>query len=83
MSISLDVCFLDRGNRILLLKSSLPPWVPAVSCRGAVTVVELPEGTAERTETREGDLLDLSAELSSEYLLGKHTTEKLIQTPET
>ncbi len=83
MSISLDVCFLDRENRILLLKKSLPPWVPAVSCRGAVTVVELPEGAAGRTGTQEGDLLDLSAELSSEYILGKHTSEKLIQTPET
>ncbi len=83
MSIPLDVCFLDRENRILLQKEFLPPWVPALSCRGAATVVELPAGTFGRTGTQEGDFLDLSAELSSEYILGKHTPEKLIQTPET
>jgi len=51
----IDVLVLDQQNRVIKLRSNLPPnriflWNPKYS-----TVIELPEGTIERTDVKLGD----------------------------
>ena len=62
MSFPLDVIFLGDGTTVLKTCPDCPPWRPAVWCRGARSVIELPPGALEHTGTLPGDRLDLNAE---------------------
>ncbi len=64
MSIPIDVLFVDRENKICGLRKNLMPWIPFARGPGAISVIELPMGTIERTDTEKGDILDLNAELT-------------------
>ncbi len=64
MQINLDVLFLDRDNAIRGVQKGLRPWRPCVSCAGAASVIELPEGAVSRSSCELGDTLDLNAELT-------------------
>ncbi|OGV41081.1 MAG: hypothetical protein A2X48_12015 [Lentisphaerae bacterium GWF2_49_21] len=74
MSMGIDVIFADRENKICEIRKNLQPWVPFARGPGAVSVIELPPGTIERTNTEKGDIIDLNAELTEkakEALLSK------------
>jgi uncharacterized membrane protein (UPF0127 family) len=58
MRFAIDVVFLDRDGRVLKLSRELRPWRFAGS-RGASDVVELPAGTCDRVDLREGVRLNL------------------------
>jgi uncharacterized protein len=55
MRFAIDALFLDGRRRVVRAVGSVRPWRSIRSCRSAVQVVELPEGTLARTATREGD----------------------------
>jgi uncharacterized protein len=57
MPYTIDAVFLDRELRVVGAVQSLGAFRSARARRGAVQVVELPEGTILRTGTREGDEL--------------------------
>lgn len=83
MSIPLDVVFLDRENHVCKISKSLKPWRPLVRCGQAYAVLELPAGTLEQSDTREGDVLDLNAELTWEAEKMFNNNKKLINSMET
>lgn len=78
MNINIDVLFLDRENIIRGTQERLRPWRPLVSCGGASTVIELPEGTVSRTNCETGDTLDLNAELSEAEAMKLAMGRKLV-----
>lgn len=58
MRYAIDVLILDQNSKVVKLRKSLPPnyiflWNPAFD-----TVLELPEGIIEKTQTKLGDKLD-------------------------
>ena len=63
MSKRIDVIFLDSENKVVALRKSLARWLMAVRCFKAVTTIELPEGVIEHSETKIGDVLNVSEEL--------------------
>lgn len=66
MKFPIDVIFLDRGNKVINLISSLPPYrVSSINFR-AVSLVELPSGAIKKSHTEVGDQLEVSMAESSE-----------------
>jgi uncharacterized membrane protein (UPF0127 family) len=62
MHIPIDVLFVDREDRVIALRESLPPWHPFAGVapwRGRY-VVELPAGVIRATGTSVGDRLDVT-----------------------
>jgi hypothetical protein len=53
-----------------------------VKCPGAFSVIELPKGAIEKTNTEKGDVIDLNAELS-ENTREKIMAKNLIKNTET
>ena len=66
MRIRIDVLFIDRSDKICDLRKQLRPWRPFIRSAEAVSVIELPSGIIERTETVIGDILNLNAEVTKE-----------------
>ncbi|MBI2983939.1 MAG: DUF192 domain-containing protein [Chloroflexi bacterium] len=60
MRSAIDAVFVDRALRVVRVASRLRPWVPVTMARGADAVIELPAGTAERTGTQAGDVLQIA-----------------------
>lgn len=60
MQFAIDLIYLDRDKRVKKVRSSVGAWRVS-ACLMAHSVLELPSGTIERTETRAGDQLELSA----------------------
>jgi uncharacterized membrane protein (UPF0127 family) len=58
MKFPIDVIYLDRRQRVRKLRASVVPWRLSM-CLLAHSVLELPAGTIDRTETRPGDQLEL------------------------
>ena len=59
MRMEIDVCFLDREQRVLKVHVRLRPWRSAHGGRDSCATLELPAGTLERTGTSAGDHLVL------------------------
>lgn len=66
MSMKIDVIFVDSDNRICEIRKALDAWKPFVSSKDATTVIELPCGVIEISNSARGDVLDLNAELSED-----------------
>ena len=64
MSINIDVLFVSSENKICDLRKKLKPWKPFVRVGEATSVIELPEGTIEKTGTEIGDIVNLNAEVT-------------------
>jgi uncharacterized protein len=60
MQFAIDLIYLDRNKRVKKLRGCVVP-LRISACLTAHSVLELPSGTIERTETRAGDQLELSA----------------------
>lgn len=57
MRIPLDVIFLNRENVVVALRRGLRPWYPCVIAWRSCTVVELPVGAIDASNTEIGDRL--------------------------
>lgn len=57
MRIPLDVCHVDKDDRIIKILHEIKPWRVGPIVFRSKWVVELPAGTARRTGTSEGDQL--------------------------
>jgi uncharacterized membrane protein (UPF0127 family) len=58
MRFAIDAVFIDKKKRVTKVASHLKPWRLSASFR-AHSVVELPAGTAQRTNTERGDQLEI------------------------
>lgn len=58
MRFAIDAVFIDKKKRVTKVAASLKPWRLAASLR-AHSVIELPAGTAERTNTQRGDQIEI------------------------
>ncbi len=56
MRFAIDVIFLDKQNRVRKIRPALRPWRLS-ACITAKSVLELPAGTAQQTQTELGDQL--------------------------
>ena len=74
MTFPIDVVFLGTENTVLKTYPDCRPWCPAVRCRGAQSVIELPAGALAHTGTMPGDKLDLNAETVQPEKRSKFTT---------
>jgi uncharacterized protein len=62
MQFAIDLVYLDRNKRVKKVRRRVVP-LRMSACLMAHSVLELPPGTIERTETKAGDQLQLSAVL--------------------
>ena len=58
MKFAIDLIYLDRNRRVRGIVSGLRPWRFSM-CLPAHSVLELPSGTIDRTNTQRGDELEL------------------------
>jgi len=58
MKFAIDAVFIDKKRRVRKAVPNLAPWKIAL-CLGAHSVIELPVGTIESTQTEKGDQLTL------------------------
>ncbi|MDA0206702.1 MAG: DUF192 domain-containing protein [Acidobacteria bacterium] len=58
MRFAIDAVFIDKKKRVTKIAANLKPWRLSASLR-AHSVVELPAGTAQRTNTERGDQLEI------------------------
>lgn len=70
MSRKLDVIFLDKENRIVKIFTA-KPWGIYSGGRNALKVLELPEGSLQKSACSVGDILDPDAEKSGEKVKNK------------
>lgn len=66
MRFTIDALFLDREDRVLRAVPRMKPWRLTRVVAGSRGVLELPEGTIERTGTRVGDVLERVAGAAKE-----------------
>jgi uncharacterized membrane protein (UPF0127 family) len=57
MKFGIDVVYLDRSKKVRKVRPNLVPWRMSM-CLSAHSVLELPVGTIERTQTQRGDQLE-------------------------
>jgi uncharacterized membrane protein (UPF0127 family) len=60
MRFPIDLVYLDSKKQIRKLVSAVPPWRLS-ACLWARSVLELPPGTIQKTQTQRGDILEFSA----------------------
>ena len=58
MKFAIDLIYIDRKRRVRGVVRALRPWRMSI-CLPAHSVLELPPGTIDRTNTRKGDELEL------------------------
>jgi len=58
MRMAIDIVFVDRGNRVVMLCPGVKPWKICMGGTDACCAVELPEGTISCADIRIGDQLD-------------------------
>ena len=58
MRFAIDAVFIDKQKRVTKVASNLKPWRLSASFR-AHSVIELPAGAAQRTNTERGDQLEI------------------------
>ena len=60
MRFAIDVAFVSRDGRVLEVRVAVKPWRIS-GAWGAFAVIELPAGALEQSDTRPGDLLQVTA----------------------
>lgn len=68
MGASIDVVFVDAGNKVLKIIEDLKPWRMLAHCKNARAVIELPPGAIRKSQTAPGDIVDLKADPTPEAL---------------
>lgn len=64
MQFSLDLIYLDRKHRIRKVKRGVPPWRVS-ACLSAHSILELPCGTIEHSQSQPGDLVEISPSVTA------------------
>jgi hypothetical protein len=59
MKFPIDLIYIDRNKRVKKVRSNVGPWRLS-ACLSAHSIIELPAGVAEHTQTLPGDQLQLS-----------------------
>jgi uncharacterized membrane protein (UPF0127 family) len=59
MQFAIDLVYLDRKNRIKKVACGVPPWRLS-ACLSAHSVLELPSGTVQDSQSRPGDFVEFS-----------------------
>jgi uncharacterized membrane protein (UPF0127 family) len=59
MQFPIDLVYLDRQKKIKKLRNAVPAWRLS-ACLSAHSILELPAGTIQSTQTQCGDMLELS-----------------------
>jgi hypothetical protein len=59
MQFAIDLVYLDRRNHIKKVVSNVPPWRMS-ACLSAHSVLELPTGTVQSSQSRPGDLVEFT-----------------------
>jgi len=59
MKFAIDLVYLDRKNRIKKVRHAVGPWRLS-ACLSAHSILELPAGTIESTQSERGDTLEFS-----------------------
>ena len=60
MRFAIDVAFVSRDGRVVKVRPSVAPWRVAAAWR-AYAVIEMAAGAFERSDTRPGDVLEVTA----------------------
>jgi uncharacterized protein len=58
MQFPIDLVYIDRKHRVKKVKSRVSPWRIS-ACLSAHSVIELPAGTVQATQTESGDRLEI------------------------
>lgn len=61
MKFTIDIVFLDRENRVIKVIHNLKPNRITPVCSGAVSVIELPAGSAADSSISPGDIIEIIA----------------------
>ena len=64
MKFPIDLVYIDRRKKVKKVRSRVGPWRLS-ACFFAQSILELPAGTVDNTQTRRGDQLDFSQPLPS------------------
>jgi uncharacterized membrane protein (UPF0127 family) len=64
MKFPIDLVYLDKHRKVRKVRNSVPAWRLS-ACLLAESVLELPAGTAQQTDTRPGDMLAFEKRLDS------------------
>ncbi len=59
MKFAIDLVYLDRKHKVKKVRHAVGPWRLS-ACLFAHSIIELPAGAAERSETQAGDQLELT-----------------------
>jgi uncharacterized protein len=70
MKFPIDLVYLDRAHRVRKVVRRLPPWRMSM-CLPAHSILELPPGTIDRTNTQKGDQIVLKAAANSRAQIRK------------
>jgi len=60
MGFPIDVLYLDHGLKVVRIQSDVRPWRFTPVLRDATSVLELPCGTAAKTNTAVGDTIEIT-----------------------
>ena len=60
MRFAIDLVYLDRKHKVRKVRSAVAPWRVS-ACFLAHSVLELPAGTIERSQTESGDVIEIGA----------------------
>ena len=63
MGQKIDVLFLNTENKVVGMRENLARWLMYVHCTKAVTTIELPAGVIEYSETKIGNVINVSEEV--------------------
>ncbi|MBN2185817.1 MAG: DUF192 domain-containing protein [Candidatus Krumholzibacteriota bacterium] len=62
MKCPVDIAFLDKYGKVVKILKDFPPDCFADSAPAAISAIELPNGRLSETETRLGDLLEITVD---------------------
>jgi uncharacterized membrane protein (UPF0127 family) len=60
MRLPLDIVYLDKKNVVLQVVENLRPWRIGKTVWKAASVLELPVGTVQKSDTQVGDVIEIS-----------------------
>jgi len=81
MRFAIDLVYLDRHMRVKKVKSNVPPWRLS-ACLSAHSVLELASGTVSRTQTKPGDMLEVSAPSPLTHTRGPDASGPTLRNPD-
>jgi uncharacterized protein len=75
MKFPIDLVYIDRNKRVKKVRRNVGPWRLS-ACLSAHSIIELPAGVVERTETTPGDQLQISPAAPENRLPGTSAADR-------